>query len=330
MSARLPILPTAKATYLRTGMDQVDGWLNPSTAAYLSGLEVVQRATGPAGDVVEIGIHHGKSFLCLALGLPPEQRAVAIDVFEDRAANVDNSGRGDRGIFERNLAVHGAGDNVDVVQASSLDLADRGFLARGRRFRIFSIDGGHTAEITENDLRLADQTVLDGGLVVLDDVLNRHWLGVITGLFSYLAGGGSLVPAALVPNKLLLATSMDQAKSYRALLTEHFAAGLEKTGVTLAGHDIDVYGEMPWLVPDEAGTLGALGGPRRDATGRGPHLTVPVAHLEDLERRLRTGELPLYRRAARRLPWLARQVRPIVRQARPVVRQGQSLLNRLR
>jgi len=150
-----PPLPKAKADYLRGGMAHVKGWIAPSTAVYLSSLEVLQRREGTGGDICEIGIHHGLSFLSLAIALPAGERAVAIDVF-DGGGNVDNSGEGDRRIFERNVTRHG-GDlsAIDVIQASSLELDRLGFTGQGRRFRLFSIDGGHTAEITCSDLRVA-------------------------------------------------------------------------------------------------------------------------------------------------------------------------------
>jgi hypothetical protein len=72
---------------LRGGMTHVQGWIVPSTAAYLSGLEVLQRRKETTGDIREIGIHHGLSFLCLALALPPGERAVAIDVFGNEGSS---------------------------------------------------------------------------------------------------------------------------------------------------------------------------------------------------------------------------------------------------
>lgn len=333
MTALTPVLPEGKARYLRSGLHRVQGWLDESTAVYLSGIEVAQRAEGIVGDIAEIGIHHGKSFLCLCLDLPADQRAVAIDVFDDQSANVDGSGRGNRQIFEQNLAAHGAGGNVDVVQSSSLELEANGFGTAGHRFRIFSIDGGHTKEITENDLRIAERTVVERGLVVLDDVLNRHWLGVISGLFGYLAAGGSLVPAVLVPNKLILATSVDQAKQYRALFASNFPTGREKADVPLAGHLVDVYSQVPWLVRGEDGESGPI-------TGYEPMAKISAARLAELEKQLRdtraeldstkqrlqaaqgqlrTATLPLYRRAARRMPWLARPVRPVFRRVRDAI-----------
>jgi hypothetical protein len=286
-----PPLPRAKADYLRGGMTHVKGWIVPSTAVYLSGLEVIQRREGTAGDICEIGIHHGLSFLCLALALPTGERAVAIDLF-GREGNVDDSGDGNRRIFERNVTRHG-GDlgAIDVIESSSLDLDRRGFTGQERRFRLFSIDGGHTAGITCNDLRIAERTIVEGGLVVLDDVLNSSWLGVITGLFDYWAAGGTLVPAVMVPNKLVLGSDPEAAKACRRLMEEHFGAAIEKHSVPLGAHEIDVYGEHPWIVADEAGNTGPLAAaPRMRPSLRG--------------------------RVATRMPWLVKVVSPVLARLR--------------
>lgn len=310
---RTPPLPLAKAEYLRGGITGVTGWLNPSTALYLSGLEVLQRQIPVAGDVCEIGVHHGKSFLTLAVGLPDDQRAVAVDVFDDQQANIDSSGCGDRAVFETNLAAHGAGRCVEVVKASSLRLEELGFVAAGRRFRMFSIDGGHTIEATANDLRIAERTVVDDGVVVLDDLLNPRWLGVITGLFRYWAEGGTLVPAVVVPGKLLLTSTLDQAQAYRQLMSTHFRAAMEAPRVPLGDHEVAVYGEVPWIVRDDAGGAGLLAGSAR-LTARAARATrpVPVGYVEDLERRLALRRAPTLRQRLIRLvppparPWLGR------------------------
>jgi len=287
-----PTLPVAKAKYLRGGISRVLGWLNPSTATYLSSLEVLQRVLGIAGDVCEIGVYHGKSFLCLALGLPLQERAVAIDVFEDQQLNVDRSGRGDREVFEAALAEHGAGNNVVILKGDSRQLENNGFVAEGRRFRLFSIDGGHTAEITRNDLLVAERTVVDRGAVVLDDYLNQHWLGVITGLFRYWELGGTLVPTAALPGKLLLTPSAEQATAYRELLGSHFGAAWTKRAVRLADQPLDVFGEFPWIVLDDAGKTGLLAGAAAasKAASAPPTRAVPVEYLEHLERRVEECE----------------------------------------
>ena len=85
--------------YLIAGLSQVEGWLCPTTAHIMITLAEEQTRLGMQGDLAEIGVHHGKSFLALATSIAPGKTIFAIDVFEDQHRNVDQSGRGDRQIF---------------------------------------------------------------------------------------------------------------------------------------------------------------------------------------------------------------------------------------
>jgi hypothetical protein len=280
---------------------------------YLSSLEVLQQRAGIRGDVCEIGVHHGKSYLSMAIGLPAGESGVAIDVFGDQDANLDNSGKGDQEAFEGHLTRLGIRAATEVIAASSLVLEERGFLAKGRRFRLFSVDGGHTADVARNDLELAERTIVDDGIVVLDDVLNRHWLGVISGLFDYWNKGGTLVPAFLIPDRLVLARSEEQADRYRALMDEHFAKTREKAGVPIGPGLVDVYGQASWVVRDVDGGEGLLPGPGHRLPKGEKTLVVPETYLRDLESR---RDLPLSGELARRYPRLAAPTRPVRRAVR--------------
>ena len=55
-----------------------------------------QNRTGIDGSLAEIGLHHGKSFIALCLGLVGDQKAYGIDVFENQSLNLDHSGKGVR------------------------------------------------------------------------------------------------------------------------------------------------------------------------------------------------------------------------------------------
>ena len=238
--------PFALARYLEVGIASVEGWLWPTAAAILADLLVRQAAGGLRGDVCEIGVHHGKLFLVLANAALDDERAVAVDIFADQDKNVDRSGAGDRAILERHIARYAPAARVDIIEQSSLELEAEGFLAR--RFRFLSIDGGHTEAITANDLRLAERTLLPDGVAALDDVLNADWTGVLSGLARYLNQAGSLVPAALIPNKLLLATDADAAARCRAWLRASFPLALAKQGLEFFGASIDSYVEHPYYV----------------------------------------------------------------------------------
>ncbi len=232
------------ANYVELGIDRVEGWLLPTTASLIGHLLVHQASVGFCGDVCEIGVHHGKLFLILANATVVGERAVAVDIFGDQEKNIDGSGAGDREIFERHLAIYAPGATVDIIQESSLDLERPDFLSR--RFRFISIDGGHTAAITANDLRLAERTLLAGGIVAVDDILSHDWTGVLTGVSTYLAEGGTLVPFALVPNKLLLTTDAGAAIESRALLQRTFPLALSKQGLEFLGGAVDSYNEQPY------------------------------------------------------------------------------------
>ena len=171
---------TALASYLELGIAAVEGWLSPTTAAMLAHVLVRQVQQGVAGDVCEIGVHHGKLFIVLANATVAGEASVAVDVFDQQEKNIDRSGRGDRAVFEGHVAAYAPGAALQVIQGSSLDLHTPEFLAK--RFRFVSIDGGHTAAAAENDLWLAQHTLVDGGIVALDDILSAHWTGVLTGL----------------------------------------------------------------------------------------------------------------------------------------------------
>jgi methyltransferase family protein len=232
------------ARYLSDGFDLIEGWLSPTTAHIMATLADEQTRRGIAGDIAEIGVHHGKSFLALANSTAPGERLFAIDVFEDQHKNVDNSGNGSREVFLANFTTYAPGRTADIIPESSLDLPAQGWpKAHARSVRFFSIDGSHTREATLNDLRIAEQTATPGGLIVLDDVLSSHWLGVISGLFDYLSGGGTLIPTVIIPNKLLLASDALSKSEWIAFLREHYGRSLSKSGVDLFGHSVDIIEE---------------------------------------------------------------------------------------
>ena len=89
----------------------------------------------------------------------------------------------------------------------SSDLATHALLSQSipeGSMRYISVDGGHTKVHALNDLRLAEKYIADGGVVILDDILHPHWLGVMDGLVEYLSTHPTLVPFAIGHNKLFL------------------------------------------------------------------------------------------------------------------------------
>ncbi|MBR8059220.1 class I SAM-dependent methyltransferase [Burkholderia dolosa] len=238
--------------YLEHGMAEVQGWLTPCSASIIAHLSAHQLRIGLSGNVAEIGVHHGKLFILLANLTAPDEAAYAIDIFDDQHKNVDRSGKGDRVIFEENVRKFATHAKVVVIQASSLELEGTAFMSAS--FRLISVDGGHTGEITCNDLHLSEKQLVEGGIVVLDDILNPDWTGVITGLVKYFSEGGALIPFALSANKLYLTTGRDEAAAYASNLRASFPMALSKRSVEFFGFTVDVFNEHPYY--DRSGQAG--------------------------------------------------------------------------
>jgi hypothetical protein len=202
-------------------------------------------------------VHCGKSFLAMSVGLAPDDEAVAIDIFDAQHLNMDATSVNALRDFKVNLEKWGLQDRIEIVEGSSLDLEAEGFLEAGRRFRLFSVDGGHLAYHVLNDLRVAEASLVEGGIVAADDLLHPHYLGVITGVFEYLNSGGNLVPFALIPNKLLL-TDAESVENNKAMMRELFGAGLAKAEVPFHDGTIDVYKDLPWRIVDTDGKSAPL------------------------------------------------------------------------
>lgn len=229
--------------YVRGGHRRVDGWLSRLDASLIATVGQWQSTAGIAGAVGEIGVHHGRLFILLALLRKPGERAFAIDLFDDQQFNIDQSGQGDETAFRNNLVRFGVEPgSIEVVKGNSMALAWAGLADRlGPAVRLFSIDGGHTAEITRHDLGIADDSLGDGGVIVLDDYFNPEFPAVSEGMCRFMVERPqALAPFAIGDNKLLLARP-DWAGRYRAMLVEAMPSRHFVRDTELFGHPIAVF-----------------------------------------------------------------------------------------
>ncbi len=222
-------------------IDGVQGWLSNTTAHISHSLLNFQSQSGWNGNVCEIGVHHGRYFLALATSIDEAEKAVAVDLFGRQDENIDQSGQGDRATFEANVARFADPDRVVVIEGNSLRLAPERLIEQGR-IQFFSVDGGHTRQVTAHDLWLSEHSLTPVGIVALDDILSFMWTGVLSGYAKYKAEGGRLAPIALVPNKLLLSQSA-HVVSYREHLRSAFADCLVRTDAEFLADTADVIGD---------------------------------------------------------------------------------------
>lgn len=226
--------------YRAVGHRVVTGFLQSEVLLLLDVLNSAQRAKQVSGGVAEIGVHHGKLFIGLRLLQRAGEKSVAIDIFGDQDLNVDGSGHGNLEKFVNNVTLWSSMDDVVVHQGDSTKLTPETLRElAGGDIRFFSVDGGHTEEIVFSDMKLAEATLADGGIVIADDVFNEQWPGVAVGTLRYLEDGAKLTPFLIGFNKVFFAQP-DYCGLYRSAVETAVAGRLRlATGTSVfAGHEV--------------------------------------------------------------------------------------------
>ncbi len=244
--------------YLRRDKTQVRGWLQRIDAEIIGTILDYQAAQHISGGCVEIGIHQGRTFVPLGLALQTGEKALAIDLFDDQSRNLDGSGVGNLAAFHANLDRFGI-DRAAVreIHGSSEDITPAQIESEVGKVRYFCIDGGHWRGIVQNDLTLAEATLADRGVVVLDDYCRAEWPEVTEGYALWRAATPSdIVPFASGSNKLYLCRK-PHAAAYRAALKTPFLSRYWTKTYEQGEDAIDNY-RVELLAQDEDGLRGAI------------------------------------------------------------------------
>ena len=236
--------------YLDFGFHQIEGWVETDLFDLIDLFD--SMPINKNGGVCEIGVHHGRLFILLNQTTQPQFESYAIDLFGEQHLNIDNSGCGNAERFQEYLSKYDrhAGKNTVIISGDStdsgLELTKR---IKPGSIKFFSIDGGHTPTHTLNDLKIANELISNEGVVILDDILNHRWLGVIEGAVNFLQTRPTLVPFAMGHNKLYFCKFSHYNFYYNLLLNSHLSRLGTLTKNKFFGHDILSYRywpQVPW------------------------------------------------------------------------------------
>lgn len=191
----------------------VEGWFFPIDAYLFAMIDAIQKSEGIAGNLFEIGVHHGKTAIFLARMARPGEILGVCDVFEQQDLNRDQSGEGSRELFLRHLrAASALAEERVVVHAKDSATLTPDDTTRDVRF--FHVDGGHRPQDVMADLETASRALRPDGVVAVDDVFNPSWPGVGEGTLRFLERRpGVFVPIAIGGNKAYF-TRPDAASRY--------------------------------------------------------------------------------------------------------------------
>ncbi|MEK1868322.1 MAG: class I SAM-dependent methyltransferase, partial [Ensifer adhaerens] len=140
---------------------------------------------GLEGGVAEIGVFFGRSYFLLRKITAPENKVVAIDLFEigDVEDGVSEQYKG----FLKNGAQLGLPvDEELVIAGDSSRVAPSDILKKVGRVRFFSIDGGHMLPHLAADSALAGAVLAAHGVIAFDDTFNPTWPEVTVGVSDFL------------------------------------------------------------------------------------------------------------------------------------------------
>lgn len=149
-------------------IEGIEGWLTVEQARILH-----DRAgrLAPGTRIVEIGSHHGRSTIVLALAAPKEVEIVAIDPF-GRAERPTSepltdaeAGARDLNLFHENLARAGVAGRVDHVRATSSEA----FGLLSGPVDLLYVDGAHDFAAARSDIRGWGIRVRPGGTMLIHD-----------------------------------------------------------------------------------------------------------------------------------------------------------------
>jgi predicted O-methyltransferase YrrM len=153
------------------------GWFNPESQAIWDCLLGWQESKKIAGNMMEIGVYHGKSALLMAHHASENETCLYVDPIlnEQTCARL-------------NSAHAGGPEKNEFIKAISEPLDHPQFLAKWQKsFRWFHIDGEHTGMAVATDLKIADALLHRQGILSLDDFLSPAYPQITQAVFHYLA-----------------------------------------------------------------------------------------------------------------------------------------------
>jgi hypothetical protein len=212
-------------------LSKISGWLSRVDYEVFCTLLEYQIKAGYHGSIVEIGTHHGKSFVPMALSNECSNTYV-IDIFENQQNNIDFSGSGSRDIFLKTMSYFSiATDKIFIDARMSTDVSQDDIEEKVGKSRFFHIDGGHHLEAIINDVNLAFGVIKESGIIAIDDVFRPEWPEVSMGVFGVKTfKENDFVPFAIGFNKTYWCNTK-YVKEYQNSLLENkkLAALLRKT-----------------------------------------------------------------------------------------------------
>lgn len=184
--------------------NNIFGWLSRRAAFCIYSINEIQKQEKISGSIFEIGCHFGKTAVFLNHLIKEDEFLYVCDIFENQEDNTSTSGYNPNlniQSFLKNILKYSNIKNLKILKCNSLSLTPERLK---NKFRIIHIDGGHSKNEVISDLKLSSQCLIDGGVIVVDDIFHKDWPEVTSGLSYFLKTEQTIEPIFIAFNKIFL------------------------------------------------------------------------------------------------------------------------------
>jgi hypothetical protein len=165
-------------------LQTVEGYIDPPDALVFLALLQNQTTKSLDGGIAEIGVFYGRSYYLFRKICGPEQRLLAIDLFD--IGQADGVSLQYQRFLENGRRLGLAVDETLIIKGDSTHLSASDIRGKAGPIRFFSIDGGHMLPHVVADSRLAMDALAEHGVIAFDDTFNPAWPEVTVGVADFL------------------------------------------------------------------------------------------------------------------------------------------------
>ena len=196
--------------FISEAHSKIEGWFFPLDQIAFFELLAAQDHIQAGGDIVEVGVYHGKSLVLLSLLKNSGENLLGFDLFD---ADHEEKTRS-------NLNAYGESEGVSLVRGYTSEIAQADLDAMlPRPLRFLHIDAGHEYHEVLEQLHLFSPYLADRGIIAMDDYQDREFPGIEAAVldFAELDRPRRFVPFLTGGNKLFLCFS-PMATAFQKLL----------------------------------------------------------------------------------------------------------------
>lgn len=234
--------------YMQEHYLAVPGMSSAFAARVCAAVTRMQADAGWRGNIAEIGAFEGRFLIALALTMAPDERALAIDVYDWPDIHVSLR-------LSQRLRSFGLAERVDILCADSRSMTPEmiGAARYGQALRFFHIDGDHQAHSLRRDMALAFANMEPHGVICLDDMLSPAYPELGLAVAQALDANPQWVVFCVIDREDIAASAkfllcrQDYVQRYTQALSTAFERNVWGMGAQFSAHQALVLAPTPRL-----------------------------------------------------------------------------------